>query len=85
MTLVIDPKPGKNVRITNPDHPLVGKTGQTVCVAHHLGNKIWVDMDDPLPNHLIKFAGFHDSRRNWVIFDPEDLEEMESTSKGSLS
>ncbi len=75
MTLVIDPKPGIRVRVTNPGHPLDGKTGETVCVAHQLDNMIWVNMDEDLPDKYVNFAGRFDSRKNWVLSQPEDLEE----------
>ena len=74
--MTVEFKLGKHVRIINQDHPLFGKTGNVVCIAHHMDDKVWIDMDETPPEKLIKFAGRFDSRHNWVIFEPGDCEEV---------
>jgi hypothetical protein len=60
------------VTVTNPDHPLVGKTG-IVWRLRMADDGAWVAMNDPLPDHLAAFPK-GDARRDHIILYPEETD-----------
>jgi hypothetical protein len=62
----------QSVTVSNPDHPLVGKSGIVVRLLIR-DNSAWIAMNDPLPDDLRSFP-LDDAygRGNHIVIFPED-------------